>query len=80
MKRYINISVQINKQKIIDVRVPRYITIKKMLELLGEAYALPIIINNPVVRIEQNNYVLRAFDTLKTHHINDGSFLKVERL
>lgn len=80
MDNYVNISIDfgVSGAYQMDVRVPIELMLKEVLKLVVEAYDLPMVVKNPVARIQQNGAILLSTDDLTG--LKDGMLLRVEQL
>ncbi|MGX7112392.1 hypothetical protein [Gemella cuniculi] len=80
---YVDISMDFDKyiKKTIDIRVPKNITVKELLQIISESYSLPIKIDNPSIRIEGFGVILTSFNMLSDSvYVRDGSLLIIENI
>ena len=80
MEEYVNISLDLRNFVDIqlDIRVPRYMTVKHCLQIVSESYNLGLEITNPNMRVVQSGQILLAttnFDSMK-----DGVCLYLEAI
>ena len=78
MDDYVNISLDLKKfvDVQVDVRVPKYITLKNCLQVIVESYNLGLDIINPSVRVMQSGQVLLA--TMNLEMVKNGACLYLE--
>lgn len=77
---YIKVSIDLELvvEKIYDIRIPKFITVKELLKILNEAYNLRIGLVNPIIRDEQSGLVYTSFQEL--NRVKNGAMLILESL
>ena len=78
MDDYVNISLDLKKfvDVQVDVRVPKYMTLKNCLQVIVESYNLGLDIINPSVRVMQSGQVLLA--NMNLEMVKNGACLYLE--
>lgn len=79
MEGYVSITLNFEGTDIkLDLRIPRSMTLKELLQTVSESYELNINILNPVARIMQTGDVLNS--TSRMEKIKDGMMMNVEEI
>lgn len=80
MDDYVNISLNLKKfvDFQLDVRVPKYMTLKSCLQVIAESYNLRLEILNPSARVIQSGQILLS--TMKLETVKDGACLRLEAI
>lgn len=80
MSSYVNISLDLSLETVplMDLRVPRTMTLGELLQTVSESYGLGLVMNNPVARLGKGGRVLTIFQDLEV--LRDGDLLVVEAL
>lgn len=80
---YINLTLNLEKFSYgqYDLRVPSYLSMKELLNIVVESYQLNITITQPTVRISNKNIVLTALQRLEdSNQLHNGVMLVVETI
>lgn len=79
MEGYVSITLNFEGTDIkLDLRIPRSMTLKELLQTVSESYELNINVLNPVARIMQTGDVLNS--TSRMEKIKDGMMMNVEEI
>lgn len=65
--KYVNVNVDFSKfaRTKVDVRVPVYLTLKEILQILVESLQVDMEIVNPTVRVLQSGKIIQSLTTLE---------------
>lgn len=78
MTSYVNLTLELGKRALrpLDLRVPRELLLKEMLQIVDEAHGLGLDLTNPVCRDVQTGRVLMSTQQLSA--VKNGALLRLE--